>query len=438
MNASAGLREGPPGEAGLDPRRVQRARDLLHAHVDGGHTPTLVALVARRGVMVVKEAIGTRGPGLGPVELDSMFMVASTSKPVTATLVMMLAEDGLLGINRPAADYLPELAAGDNARVLVHHLLTHTSGFADDALAELTSERDNKGELTPVPEGVHPWVHRDLSTRWDAPRSKDVGREMIYADHNYNLLGEIVRRVSGQPIDAFARHRLFEPIGMNGSAYVLGEHHRDRLVHRAPDLPCGSPTDGFEHPEYATYDSGADGLKTSAPDLAIFGQMFLNGGVYHGARVLSQAAVTAMTRNQIPGIPTEFGGWHAEAGYGYGWFVDTPHRWAYFHGSLQPLGTVSHPGAGGTSFWIDPVNEIIGVVLEVLTAVSEQGGPASHIFDCFENVVYSAIEEQPASPGTHPSPATGRSASSPSSGGVASAVVSQVAEISTTGPTGVL
>lgn len=166
--------------------------------------------------------------------------------------------------------------------------------------------------------------------------------------------------------------------------------------------------------------------------------MFLNGGVYHGARVLSQAAVTAMTRNQIPGIPTEFGGWHAEAGYGYGWFVDTPHRWAYFHGSLQPLGTVSHPGAGGTSFWIDPVNEIIGVVLEVLTAVSEQGGPVSHIFDRFENVVYSAIEEQPASPGTHTSPATGRSASSPSSGGAASAAVSQVAEISTAGPAGVL
>ena len=306
MNASTVLREGSPAEVGINPRRVQRARDLLHAHVDGGHAPTLVALVARRGVIVVKEAIGTRGPGLGPVELDSMFAVASTSKPVTATLVMMLAEDGLLGINRPAADYLPELAAGDNARVLVHHLLTHTSGFDDDVLDKLTSERVNDGQLTPTPQGVHPWVHRDLSTRWDAPRSKDAGREMIYANHNYGLLSEIVRRVSGQPIDAFARDRLFEPLGMNGSAYVLGEHHRDRVVHRAPDVPFGSPTDGFEEPEFATYDGGDGGLKSTAPDLAIFGQMFLNGGVYDGARVISPAAVTAMTRNQIPGIPTNF------------------------------------------------------------------------------------------------------------------------------------
>lgn len=386
------LREGSPGEVGMDPSRVQRARDLLHAHVDSGHTPTLVALAARRGVIVVKEAIGTRGPGLGPVQPDSIFAVASTTKPVTATLAMMLAEDGLLGINRPASDYLPELAAGDNAGVLVHHLLTHTSGFDDDVLEQLTTERVDKNQVPATPEGLHPWVHRDLSTRWDAPRSKEAGREMIYANHNYGLLAEIVRRLSGQPIDAFARDRLFQPLGMNGSAYVLNERHRERLVHRAPELPFGSPSDGFEQPEHPTYDSGASGLKTSAPDLAIFGQMFLNGGFYAGARILSPAAVAAMIRNQIPGIPTNFLGWHAEAGYGYGWLVDTPDRWAYFHGSLQPVGTVSHPGSGGTSFWFDPVNDIVGVVLEVVTAVSEQGEPVSHIFDRFQNVLYSALE----------------------------------------------
>ena len=141
MSATTVLREGSPDEVGMDPKRVQLARELVHAHVDRGNTPTLVVLVARRGVIVLAEAIGQQGPGLVPVALDDPFNVMSVSKPITATLVMMLAEDGLLGINHPVTEYLPEFAAGDNDRVLVHHLLTHTAAFDDDASTELMSKR---------------------------------------------------------------------------------------------------------------------------------------------------------------------------------------------------------------------------------------------------------------------------------------------------------
>jgi len=159
---------------------------------------------------------------------------------------------------------------------------------------------------------VNPLLHAFLSTTWDAPRTKDVGRQMIYCNHNYTLLGEIVRRVSGEPIDSFARRRLFEPLGMHRSGYRLDDRQRAGLVHRALDVPLGAPDatgfPGTEGPLWETFDGGMGGVKTSAPDLAIFEQMFLNGGVYNGARVLSRAAVAAMTRNQIPGVPTEFAG----------------------------------------------------------------------------------------------------------------------------------
>lgn len=398
MDAQTVLREGSPDEVGMDPKRLQRARELLHAHVDNGNTPTLVALVARRGVIVVAEAVGARGPGLDPVELDSVFNVMSVSKPVTATLVMMLAEDGLLGVTHPVSEYLPEVAAGDNERLLVHHLLTHTSGFDDDVTNALLTKRVTSGEMAPSPDGVNPLLHAFLSTTWDAPRTKDVGRQMIYCNHNYTLLGEIVRRVSGEPIDSFARRRLFEPLGMHRSGYRLDDRQRAGLVHRAPDVPLGAPDDtgfpGTEGPLWETFDGGMGGVKTSAPDLAIFEQMFLNGGVYNGARVLSRAAVAAMTRNQIPGVPTEFAGvFHAEAGYGYGWLVDTAERWAYFQGASRPLGTVSHPGAGGANMFFDPANDIVGVVLEIASVLSADAEPLLGVCDRFESIIYSAIED---------------------------------------------
>jgi CubicO group peptidase (beta-lactamase class C family) len=222
---------------------------------------------------------------------------------------------------------------------------------------------------------------------------------MIYCNHNYTLLGEIVQRVSGEPIDSFARRRLFEPLGMSRSGYRLDDRLRDAVVHRGPDVPLGAPDrntgfPGVEGPLWETFDGGMGGVKASAPDLAIFEQMFLNGGVYNGERVLSRAAVAAMTRNQIPGVPTEFAGvFHAEAGYGYGWLVDTAERWAYFQGASRPMGTLSHPGAGGANIFFDPANDIVGVVLEIASVLSADMEPLLGVCDRFESVIYSAIED---------------------------------------------
>ena len=113
------------------PERVAHARDLCARWVESGHTPTLGVCVARRGVIVLDEAFGVRGPGADSPRLDAhaLFAGVSVTKAVTATLVMQLVDDGLLGLNRPAKDYLPEMSGEGTDEILVHHLLTHTSGY---------------------------------------------------------------------------------------------------------------------------------------------------------------------------------------------------------------------------------------------------------------------------------------------------------------------
>ena len=191
---------------------------------------------------------------------------------------------------------------------------------------------------------------------------------------------------------------MFEPLGMRDSGFALDADHQARLVRRPPEVPFGSADPegrpNVDAPDFVSMEHGAASVKTTAPDLAAFAQMFLNGGTYNGARVLSRATVAAMTRNQIPGIPTEMAGVvHPEASYGYGWLVENAERWAYFHGSLRPHGVLSHPGAGGANIFFDPTNDLMGVVLEIATVLSDDMEPLLGIFDRFENVIYSAIEE---------------------------------------------
>ena len=161
--------------------RIAHVRNLCAGWVEQGHTPTLGVCVARRGVIVLNEAFGVMGPGPDstPLAPDVLFAIASLTKPVTATLVMQLVEDGLLGLNRPAKDYLPELSGDGTNEILVHHLLTHTTGYpfqgcpftAQPPWLEHAEKKLAAGfEPVPCPEGQDPSVHRWLSLFWDAPR----------------------------------------------------------------------------------------------------------------------------------------------------------------------------------------------------------------------------------------------------------------------------
>jgi CubicO group peptidase (beta-lactamase class C family) len=399
---TAKLQPGSPQEVGMLPERVAHARNLCRRWVSEGHTPTLGVCVARRGVIVLHEAVGVLGPGPDSPPLDrrALYPVSSVTKPITATLVMQLVEDGLLGLNRPAKDYLPELSGDGTDEILVHHLLTHTSGYvwhADPPMTEHVKKKVSAGfEPPPCPEGQHPLMQQMLSLFWDAPRAARAGEVMIYSNHNYELLGEIVRRLSGRGIEELARERIFDRLGMDDSYYVVPESESYRVVQRASGLPFADPGDGMPglgsrvHQEIP---STGGGVFTTPLDITAFGHMYLERGRCAGARILSPAAVAAMTRDQIPGIGARFFERVMQnASWGYGWQIESPTKWPYFHGSLQPLGTFAHPGAGGSNFWIDREHELVGAYFEVTTRVTEK---MDHLwnFDLFQNVIISAVED---------------------------------------------
>jgi CubicO group peptidase (beta-lactamase class C family) len=354
-------------------------------------------------VIVLHEAWGVLGPepGAPPLALDSIFPIASITKPITATLVMQLVEDGLLALNRPAKDYLPELSGDGVESILVHHLLTHTSGYPwhdqPPMLHHIARKLKAGFEPPPCPRDLHPKLNEWLSLLWDAPRVAATGEVMIYSTHNYELLGEIVRRISGRSIEEQARARVFGPLGMRDTSYVVPESVAPRVVQRAPELPYGDPNNPFM-PCMASRERqgtpyGGSGVFSTPLDMVVFGQMFLNRGRYADARVLSPAAVATMTRDQIPGVQARFfDRVMAHASWSYGWSVESPTRWPYFHGSFLRVGTsLCHPGAGGAMLWIDPAEDLVGAYFEVTTRMTPRYEPLWG-FDLFQNVITSAIE----------------------------------------------
>ena len=404
------LREGNPEEAGMDPARVQRLRELAAGWVTNGDTPSLTVVVARRGVVVLHEAFGMlRYDDTAPTLLqDSIFPVASCSKVITAAAVMCLVEDGLIGLNRPFIDYLrewdvPGVEWLDEARVA--DLLCHTSGIDDVKLQPwFQAALDGSREIPPPAHGQDTTVNKMIHLAAGAPLACRPGKGMIYSSIGYHLLGDIVRRVSGQPFWQFVRSRVFEPLGMGDSNFVFSPALRERRVYRAPGAP-GTETGiwfrGMDSPEYDAADTGGSGVTSTAGDLAIFMQMLLNRGSYGGRRVLSPASVATMTRNQvdttIPWIAPRFNPAPGEAaqievkggGYGYGLFIFGEGDRFPYNGALSSLSAFGHIGYGGTCVWADPVSEVAGVYLSVSPRMHR--GAAIRNSDLFQNAVHAAV-----------------------------------------------
>jgi CubicO group peptidase (beta-lactamase class C family) len=409
------LQEGRPESVGMDPARLRRLRDRALGWVESGETPSVVMLVARRGVVVLHEAFGVRHyedttPTLKP---DSIFPIASLTKPITASLVMCLVEDGLIGLNRPFIDYIPELDIPgvqwlEEARVA--DLLSHTSCIKDlqwDSFIQAAAE--TSPELPPPGVGQHPTINRRIRLAAGAPVARRPGSAMMYSNYGYQLLADIVRRVSGEPVWQFARSRLFQPLGMVDSSYRLSPDLRRRRVYRKPGLPGtglslpGTPV-GCDSLEYDELDLGSTGVTSTARDLAVFLQMLLNGGSYGGQRVLSPASVAAMTRPQVdtsipfvltlvePGtgkrldIERKITG-----GYGYGLFLFVGGSAFVTNGSLMSGVAFGHAGYHGTYMWADPEYELVGVCLSVSPRL-KRGYPAG-LSDLVSNAVYGAISD---------------------------------------------
>jgi CubicO group peptidase (beta-lactamase class C family) len=391
------LHGGTAEEAGFLPDRIDLIRERAASWVENGNTPSLVVLAARRGVVCLHEAYGCLTPEADspPLTVDTIFPIMSASKPVVAAAIMLLVEEGRLSLNRPVVEYIPELCGEGTDEILVHQLLTHTAGFSELAVMMFAAERLSKPiNLPPMDETQHKPIHLYLHGRYPCAVSHKPGSQNMYGTYTYDLLAEIVRKVSGQRVEDFIGGRIFEPLGMNDSSYRMQPEFEGCVVRRPVDGPLGNDQEVFNlnHPTVLDMPWGGGGMLGTARDLAVFGQTFLNGGEYGGRRLVSPASAQAMTTNQIPGIGVQMMG-HSipEGSWGYGFMVQGNDRWPWDHGALQPIGSFYHQGMGGVSFWCDPLNEIVGVFLSVWSHFDMAKMEAHWDFDLFQNMVTASV-----------------------------------------------
>jgi len=389
MGRNLELQCGKPQDVGISSTRLEKIIQRANAWVKDGIHHGLVIMAARKGVIFLHEAIGRLGlddesPG---IQLDTIFPLASLTKPLTATAAMILVEEGLLGLNRPVVDYIPELQGEGKSRILVRHLLTHSSGLnEDDILEQAKSEMPDLDEPSLIR-----WLVENLDKHIaliaKTPLREAPDTTMMYADTNFELLGELIKRVSGRNLAEFANKRIFTPLGMKDSFFIVPKEIHDRIVRRPATALFGEAARYF-----MPLPSGSAGLYSTARDAAIFGQMFLNQGRYGGSKILSPASIKAITRDQLPGMGARFREEdYTHAGWGLGWSINRHFKGAVYGEPMLSSSAFGHGGAGGVFLWVDPVFDMVGVYFSVVYTLEQNQyyGCA----DLFINMVQASVEE---------------------------------------------
>ncbi len=422
--AATALAQGLPGAApadvGLSADRLDRLEAVVQRYIDDEAVAGAVTLVARRGGEAHVRAYGMAdrndGEAMTP---DAIFRIASMTKPVTSVAVMMLYEEGHFKLNDPVGLYLPELASLDvlvadgeafrrvpaERQITVRHLLTHTSGIGYRFLGDLgaTPLQSRLSELyreAGVADGLseHDGTIAELVTALgELPLLHEPGAAFTYGLSD-DVLGRFVEVVSGMSFDEFLRTRLFEPLGMTDTHFYLPAGKADRLA--AVYTPDGSGglaevegTVAGEHliysstyttGEHRTYFAGGAGLASTIHDYARFLQMMLNGGELDGVRILSPKTVELMSTDHIGDAPVGSVVQPGSAGFGLGFAVrGRPGR----DGELGSEGAYYWSGFFGTNFWIDPAEDLIGILMtQIFPGTSD-------IAERFRIMAYQAIVE---------------------------------------------
>ena len=393
------LHPAEPADVGMSTARLDRIPALVQSWIEPGLHQAIVVLVARRGGVVLHEAFGSLTPEGPDATRDTIFPISSISKVITATAIMILVERGLVSLNAPAADFFPEFSGKDKNQVRLWHLLTHSIGGLrmEEMDAYLVAKKAAGFEPPPLPEGRDPLIHAYLCAGFDAPLTGAPGSAVGYSNYGYEMLGDIVRQVSGKPLADFAQENIFSPLGMKDTAFGLREWQEQRLVKRPPGAPYAVLADnwfcdGIEGETFRTKPWAMGGAFSTAMDMAIFCQMFLNRGGYGPARLLSPVTVAEMSRNQTPGFPDlDREGIPHDGSRGLGW--DMPCRkMSFLYANLYSERTYKHSGAGGAMLWIDPLYELLGVFFSVELSLRSDL-QRNWAADLFANAVTAAIEE---------------------------------------------
>ena len=399
--------------SGLSAARLARMHDVMAGYVERGEVPGIVTAVSRRGDAHV-DAIGTKAVGGGaPVARDTIFRIASMTKPIIAVATLILVEECVLRLDEPVDRLLPELAGRRVLRALdaalddtvpaqrpitVRDLLTFRMGFGivmappdtypiQRAMTELLLGQGPPGAFTPPPDE---WLRR-LGT---LPLMYQPGERWVYHTGS-DVLGVLIARAAGQPLEAFLRERIFEPLGMRDTGFSVPAAGLDRLATsywtnpqtRALDLYDDAKTGQWSRPP--AFPSGGGGLVSTVDDYMAFGQMMLNVGRHERTRILSRASIETMTTDQLTPAQKAVSGlindYFDSHGWGFGVAMVT--RRTDVAGSI---GSFGWDGGLGTSWRSDPREEMVGILLTQASWTSPN--PPNVALD-FWTSAYGAIED---------------------------------------------
>lgn len=401
------LSEASPESVGMSSERLARIDSLMHQAVAQNQIPGAVALVARNGKIVYHKAFGMANNEKGEaLKRDAIFRIASQTKAITATAVMMLWEQGKFGLDDPISRYIPEFknpqvlqnfryadtsysAVPATREITIRHLLTHTSGLGygmidGDERMKMIYQKAGVMDLFTT-ENIS--IGESVKRLAKLPLHHNPGEKYTYSE-GLDVLGYLVEIVSGEPFDQYLRRHLFEPLGMTDTWFYLPQEKASRLVtvqRKAGSNWVAYPTT-FYNPAYPvtgarTFFSGGAGLSSTAKDYASFLQMYLNGGELNGVRILSRTTIQSMMGNQIKNL---FGDPNRHYGLAFGVLNEAGQN----AGGQGSVGTFDWGGYFNTQYFADPKEKIIGILLK-----QTQGPTGDQTGGKFRMLVGQAVDD---------------------------------------------
>jgi CubicO group peptidase (beta-lactamase class C family) len=371
----SGLPLAKPDDIGFLPVRLQCAYDLLNQWTKTDKIPAAALCVGRKGRMLEPRFFGRQRPEAGapPLRKDAIFLVASITKPVTVTAVMMLVERGQLALEDRVAVYVPRFAQNGKHDVQIRHLMTHTSGLPD-----MCPDNDKL-------RAAHKPLAAFIDEACRSPLLFAPGTQVNYQSLGIAMLAEVVHQITGLALSEYLRKEIFTPLGMADTSLGWQPEKKDRIavVRISPEQ---QKTDwNWNTPYWLGFGAPWGGLNTSPADFARFCQMMLNGGALGDVRILSPATVRAMTSNQLEGMPQVPAEERRCRPWGLGWRLNWPAHSANFGDLLGPR-TYGHWGASGTLCWLDPDAEAFCILF-----TTQPQGDDGRFLARLSNVVAAAL-----------------------------------------------
>jgi CubicO group peptidase (beta-lactamase class C family) len=389
---SSSITEGVAESVGMSSERLKRIDAFLQKSVDKKEIPGAVAIVCRNGKIVYHKAFGSADNTAGrAMKTDDIFRIASMSKAVTSTAVMMLWEQGLFQLDDPISKYIPEfktpsvldsLKMSDTTytvkpagkEITIRHLLTHTSGLGygvidgDPRFKAIYKKAGIIDLFTTEPVKIGDNIRKLAKL----PLHHVPGEKYVYSE-GLDVLGYFIEIISGMPFDVYLKTHIFDPLSMNDTYFYLPDSKASRLVKiqsKTGDT-WTSFTDNFYDVDYPikgakAFFSGGAGLSSTARDYATFLQMYLNNGELNGKRLLSRKTVESIMMNQVGEL---LGGAKSDQNYGLAFGLVTEKGQS--KGGLGSENTFTWGGYFNTNYFADPKEKIIGVIMKQTQRIND-------------------------------------------------------------------